>query len=311
MARARRVDYPGAWHHVMNRGLRRGAIFSKDADCAAFLEVLGETVAQLGIEVHAYALMTNHFHLLVRTPFANLSDAIGYLTGVYTQRMNRARGWDGPLFRGRFRSEPVEDDDYLNYLVAYLHLNPVKVRLARRPDVECWTSHRAHVDLERPPAWLSTAEVRRRFGTAKGLQDFVRELHLGSKEWPENFERTVDLFGERAEDAQERPQPPETPAARTQTGCAPEEVLAHVAEIAGVAYDDLLESRRGRGANPARRFAVLALGTLPNLRATEIAQVLGMTPYQVRHVLHRYRAAPPAPLDGWMAEWLARKVENG
>jgi putative transposase len=311
MARARRVDYPGAWHHVMNRGLRRGAIFSEDADCAAFLEVLGETVEQFGIEVHAYALMTNHFHLLVRTPNANLSDAIGHLTGVYTQRVNRARGWDGPAFRGRFRSEPVEDDDYLNHLVAYLHLNPVEARLARRPDEECWTSHRAHVGLDRPPAWLSMAEVRRRFGSAKGLQDLVRALHQGSKEWPEDFERTVDLFGERPEKTREWLQPPEPPQQRAGAGRTHEDVLAHIAQITGVTREALLETRRGRGANPARRFAVLALGTLPNLRAADIAELMGMTAVQVRHVLQRYRAAPPAPLDVWMAELLARKMENG
>jgi len=104
-ARRKRVDYPGAWHHVMNRGARRAPIFAEESDCGELLRAVGETVARFGVEVHAYALMPNHYHLLVRSMVGNLSRAMRHLNGVYTQRINSAHGWDGPVFRGRFHSK--------------------------------------------------------------------------------------------------------------------------------------------------------------------------------------------------------------
>lgn len=104
MPRKPRVDFPGAWHHVMHRGARRAPIFRTDRDVLRFLRVLDETVSQFLIEVHAYALMPNHYHLLVRSVHGNLSPAMRHLNANYTQKANRVHRWDGPLFRGRFHT---------------------------------------------------------------------------------------------------------------------------------------------------------------------------------------------------------------
>src|SRR5688572_1964032 len=110
MPRTPRIDFPGVRHHVMNRGARRAPIFVNDLTCGAFLDVLGELPERFGVVVHAYALMPNHFHLLLETPRGNLSRAMKHLEGVYSQRLNATYEWDGPLFRGRFRNEVVEDE---------------------------------------------------------------------------------------------------------------------------------------------------------------------------------------------------------
>jgi len=90
MARKPRVDCPGAWHHVMNRGARREAIFQRDDHCLLFLELVGEMVARLGVEVHAYSLIPTHYHLLVRSVHGNLSRAMQRLSGEFVQRRRAA-----------------------------------------------------------------------------------------------------------------------------------------------------------------------------------------------------------------------------
>ncbi len=104
MARKWRIDYPGAWHHVMHRGARREAIYDDERDCILFLDLVGQTVNRFGLEVHAYALMPNHYHLLVRSVKGNLSRCMQHLNGSYARGFNSRRTCDGPVFRGRFRS---------------------------------------------------------------------------------------------------------------------------------------------------------------------------------------------------------------
>ena len=123
------------------------------------LDTLGDVVDRFGLEVHAYSLMPNHYHLQVCTPAGNLSRAMCHLNGVYTQRLNRLHNWDGPVFRGRFKSQLVTEEAYRRELVAYIHLNPVRAGLVRRPDESGWTSHRAHLGLDKPPPWLSLGGV--------------------------------------------------------------------------------------------------------------------------------------------------------
>ena len=125
MARPLRIEYPGAWYHVMNRGRRSEEIFYQRDDYEAFVELLRESSEMWNIRVAAYCLMTNHYHLLVQTPDANLSRSMRHLNGVYTQRYNRRHGCDGQLFRGRYKSILIDADAYLLELVRYIHRNPL------------------------------------------------------------------------------------------------------------------------------------------------------------------------------------------
>ncbi len=104
MTRPLRIQYPGAWYHIMNRGRRREDIFSTNEDYITFIEVLKETISLWNINIVAYCLMPNHYHLLLHTPEGNLSRCMRHINGVYTQRYNRAKRHDGQLFRGRYKS---------------------------------------------------------------------------------------------------------------------------------------------------------------------------------------------------------------
>jgi putative transposase len=133
MARKVRVEYPGAIYHVINRGDHQEAIFADDRDRIRFVETLGEACAKAQWQVHAYCLMSNHFHLLVETPLGNLVAGMKWLLGTYTGRFNRRHRKFGHLFSGRYKALIVDGSgtNYLRTLSEYVHLNPVGAKLLK------------------------------------------------------------------------------------------------------------------------------------------------------------------------------------
>ncbi|MBW1742575.1 MAG: transposase [Deltaproteobacteria bacterium] len=101
MARPLRVEYPGAFYHVINRGNAGEDLFRSKRDREKFLEYFEKTVEQFSIKIHTYCLMTNHYHFLVETPEANLSRAVQWLNVSYAVYFNRKRQRSGHLFQGR------------------------------------------------------------------------------------------------------------------------------------------------------------------------------------------------------------------
>jgi putative transposase len=306
MPRPKREDFPGAFHHVMNRGARRQPIFKVPDDCQAFLDVLADVVARSDVEVHAYSLMPNHYHLLVRSMRGNLSEAMQQLDGSYTLRMNRRHRWDGPLFRGRFKSQILADPDYRRMALAYIHLNPVRARLVPRLSSDAWTSHRAYVNLNRAPRWLTTSHFLKDLGGVKGVGRFVQSVHEGATQYPEELDSETGLFrtktirqagwgGKGRKPGEERDR---------LRAAAGEEALARVRRITGATEAMLLERKYGPAANPARRFAIWALYRR-GVKQREIAERMRTTYYQVSRLLSRLRNEKARePLRRWMQDWL-------
>jgi len=133
MARALRIEYPGAIYHLMSRGDRREPIFVDDTDRHRFLATLGEACTKTDWQVHAYCLMGNHFHLVVETPNGNLVAGMRWFLGTYTARFNRRHKLFGHLFSGRYKSLLVDgsSNHYLPTVCDYVHLNPARARLLR------------------------------------------------------------------------------------------------------------------------------------------------------------------------------------
>ncbi len=155
MPRPLRIEYENAWYHVMNRGGGYRDIYTKKKHREIFLNVLAESVQQFGIEIHAYCLMDNHYHLLVMTPRSNLSRAMRHINGVYTQRFNKEEKTDGPLFRGRYKAILVQKDSYLLQVSRYIHLNPQVPFLEKY----LWSSYPGYLDKKRKELWLKTNEI--------------------------------------------------------------------------------------------------------------------------------------------------------
>lgn len=299
--RAHRVDFPGAWHHVMNRGARKAPIFKRDEHCTLFLDAAGEAVQRANLEVHAYSLMPNHFHLLVRSPDGSLSRGMKQLVSTYTRAVNQLNAWDGPMFRGRFKSQLITSDEYLQHVTAYIHLNPVRANLVASPDEPCWTSHRAHMGLERAPDWLSLWGIKRWFGGPRELGKFVAAVQNKRQPVPEALDPETGMF--KLSDTVEPP-PPERPV-----GARLDEVLARVARVSGATLESIRTAKKGPAANPARRFAVLAM-LREGLGHGDIASALGMTTPSVSALAYRVRKdGSGATVGAWLDAYDTAKAE--
>ncbi len=156
MARPLRVEYPGAFYHVMNRGNAGEDVFINQRDKEKFTEYLAKLVERFSIIIHTYCLMSNHYHLLLETPLPNLSLAMQWLNVSYAAYHNRKRNRSGHVFQGRFKSLLVDADEYLKHLSRYIHLNPVRANIVKRPEAYRWSSYTAFIGKTQPPEWLET-----------------------------------------------------------------------------------------------------------------------------------------------------------
>jgi len=136
MPRKLRLEYAGAIYHVISRGNYRKDLFAGDESGAAFERALFETVERCGWELLAYVIMSNHYHLAVRTPEANLVTGMKWLQSTFATRFNRFTGARGQVFQGRYKSLVVGDDQSLMGLMDYIHLNPVRAKMKRIENLE-------------------------------------------------------------------------------------------------------------------------------------------------------------------------------
>ena len=173
MARKLRVQYPGAIYHVMSRGDRREAIFQDDTDRELFLQTLEEACGKTDWQVHAWCLMSNHFHLVIETPRANLVEGMKWLLGTYTARCNRRHKEYGHLFSGRYKALLVDGsgNGYLKTVCDYVHLNPARAGLVgpRQPLAGYrWSSLRQYLAQPKSrPKWLRVERLLGEWRIAK------------------------------------------------------------------------------------------------------------------------------------------------
>jgi len=157
MPRPHRIEYHDAYYHVMNRGRGYQRIFHTPPYYNAFLTTLADAHERFGVMIHGYCLMGNHYHLLLQTPHGNLGRAMRHINGVYTQRYNRLKQTDGPLFRGRYKAILVDEDNYLLQLSRYIHRNPVETKppLVKSLDTYPWSSYPAYINHTKGPPGYS------------------------------------------------------------------------------------------------------------------------------------------------------------
>ncbi|QDQ29219.1 addiction module toxin RelE [Chitinimonas arctica] len=173
MARPLRLEFAGALYHLTSRGDRREDIYLTEEDRRQFLMLLGQVCERFNWRVHAYCLMTNHYHLVVETVEANLSAGMRQLNGVYTQYFNRAHCRVGHVFQGRYKGILVERDSYLLELSRYVVLNPLRAGMVAELLDWPWSSYPTMVG-DSAPDWLAVKPLLACFG---GKIDQARERY--------------------------------------------------------------------------------------------------------------------------------------
>jgi len=165
----------------MNRGRRHEDIFYADEDRLTFISLLGEISDKYQVQIHAYCLMDNHYHLLLNTPYPNLQKAMRHLGGVYTQRFNRSHKKEGSLFKGRYKSKLIQSETYLTQVSRYIHLNPVNAKMVNIPEEYEWSSYPSFLDITKKADWLLCDDTLSYFGdntdssTIKRYQNYINQ----------------------------------------------------------------------------------------------------------------------------------------
>lgn len=190
MARRLRMESTSGVYHVLNRGNYRWDIFGRDQTKAAFLKCLDEACVRTGWRVHAWCLMSNHFHLAISTPGANLVEGMRWFQGTFAMRFNRFRDERGHLFQGRYKSLRVDPADGLGALCDYIHLNPVRAHLCEVSGLRRypWTSLHWLCGRGRTPGWYDPLPALWHAGglrrTEREVEQYLRYLAWLSEDEP-------------------------------------------------------------------------------------------------------------------------------
>jgi REP element-mobilizing transposase RayT len=191
MSRPLRIEYPGAFYHVMHRGNAGSDLFKSDRDREKFLDYISKAVERYEIKVHTYCLMSNHYHFLIETPHPNLSQAIKWINVSYAAYFNRKRKRSGHLFQGRFKAVLVDADEYFKRLSRYIHLNPVRAGMVAHCKDYPWSSYPAFGGYTKPLEWLEARWLLSLFAKDQGkakkrYRNFVESVQNQKIENPSN-----------------------------------------------------------------------------------------------------------------------------
>jgi REP element-mobilizing transposase RayT len=254
----------------------------EDKGRQSFLDLLSDITRLWKVEIYAYCLMDNHYHLLLSTPTVGLSRAMRHLDGIYTQRVNRVHHRDGPLFRGRYKAILIDAEEHFLSVVRYIHKNALAAGVVSEIDRYRWSSHGGYLNKKRCPNWLNTDSVMSRFAGLKDYQKFMRsdieeEIEdfykgpyqkpvLGSKAF---IERIRARLGDKARVDEEKPQ------SRQVFGLEIEEIVGATVREYGKGVDELKRRKRG-GQNEVRMVAIYLSRQLGGHKHREIGKVVGL-----------------------------------
>lgn len=290
MTRPLRVNYENAIYHVMNRGRGRATIFHGKKYREAFLLSLSEAHELFRLETLAYCLMGNHYHLLLKTPLGNLSRCMRHINGVYTQRYNKLRKTDGPLFRGRFKAILVETNNYLLQVSRYIHRNPIETQV---PLVEnltdyIYSSYPAYLNQTLSPAWLNPVVVLSKLPSAEENPDIYRtyiespnendllkfysKKHLPSILGSTEFIKEIKPFIKKNSQEISKTQIP----ILLTIDC----VVNHVAKFYNISFEQIVTLRKGKGQqNIPRKISMYLCRYKLGAKLTDIASFFNLTHY--------------------------------
>jgi len=322
MPRKARIDAPGAIHHVIGRGINRKEIFSDKKDYNNFLERLGDLLTGSKTSCYAWALIPNHFHLLLRTGDDSISNIMKRLLTGYAVSYNRRHDRSGHLFQNRYKSILCQEDSYLLELVRYIHLNPLRAtvvsnfnKLGRHP----YCGH-AVILGHRKHDWQDTEYILRLFGkrvssARKKYSEFVKKgIEQGKRPdligggllrshggwsgvrsmvkagaYQKGDERILgdgEFVTEVLACAKEKLENKYRMKAK---GFDLESLIQRVAELTGLTGDEILDGVRDKKRIDARSILVHWATDQLGITQTKLAEKLNLTQSAISHAVRRGR----------------------
>lgn len=287
MARPLRIEFKGALYHVTARGNERGKVFFTKRDYRKFKEYLAEGETKFGFKLHAYVLMTNHYHLIIETPEDNLGRIMHHLNGSYTTYINIKRKRSGHLLQGRYKAILVDKDGYLLELSRYLHLNPVRAKMVARPEEYTHSSYSSYIssakeeiittDMILGMLTSSSTQARERYKTyvesvsEEELQSPMVNVYGGMMLGGESFIR--DVLSRLASDKVEDTEVSHRKALRTCLG--EEEVISVLCDYYGGTLAEICKSNRSE----ARNAGIYLLKKYSGATNARIGELFGSISY--------------------------------
>jgi putative transposase len=287
MARPLRIETPGGFYHVISHGNGRLWLYRNDKQRLHFLNLLGSSAFKYNIVVHAFVLMTTHFHLLIETPLPNLSQFMRKLLSDYATYYNRWHQRHGSVFKSRYASYLIQDDSYYHVALRYIYYNPVKAGLVTHPEEYRWTSlyymlHRRTAQKE--AKWYDYSNQLELIGGRQELVDLLKDegekpsiiygKFIGDKEWADHIlsEHCDRLCAETSREREMR------------AGLVdPMTVVKFIASEFGCNICDIISGRNREG----RRLCLYILQKDTALDAHRIATVFGVSKWAVLKTVQR------------------------
>jgi putative transposase len=294
MPRKPRIEIGGGLYHVITRGNNRRKIFQSHDDYLKFTGLLQQQKSKLPFYLYAYCLMPNHVHLLIEMQDDLVSRIMQRVLTSYSQYHNRKYKKIGHLFQGRYKSILCQTDRYLGELVRYIHLNPVRAKMVKRPEDFEYSGHRAYLGLDRT-GLVDTEPVLRHFGATRkrAVEVYTRyvEASLGEKSHDDYYRAAEGRLlgsGEFVEEIRHRVG--EHRASRQAVErTSIEDLLSAAERSSGLTRQELCSKSKNRRTVAAKE-AVIVLGRELGIRNRELAEGLGIDASAVTRRVEAARA---------------------
>lgn len=290
MPRGPRIDFPGAVHHVYARGIEKRKIFLTDADRSFFLEKVGANIGKWKMRCFAWALMPNHFHMLLRSDAGLLPSFMRCLLTGYSKYFNEKHNRVGHFFQNRYKSPIIGKPEYFKEVIRYIHLNPLRsgiVRAVDELDEYFWTGHRRIV-LGGHPEWQDTTLLREVFGGSDNMACWVQTYREFVKKYP----ATDSVSDPDRFHPAEQEYVPDNPRDIGTTREKFTDIVNRISARRGVSAEDVLGGSRGYDAVDARREILKTCKDRLGISLSQLARWLGVKENAASYLLKSSRRGP-------------------
>ena len=294
MPRPLRQFRPQGIYHVYARGNGRDPLFFEDGHRRRFLALMGEHLPAWRVQIVAWCLMTNHFHLAVILDELPLGTPMQRLLSVYAREVNYQRGRSGHLFERRYHADGVTGPGHLRSLIRYIHLNPVRARMCAEPQDYPWSSHRAYLG-DPAPAWLSVDLGLSVFGglptqARREYQRFIVSCEIDTLEFDPG--RALGTHGSAGPGHADTQTVVDSSAEAERTATELQATIRAVANAHRLSVDEVLHGH-SRRASAARGELASRVGQAPRLRLADLAGLCGCRVSVLSHAARRHQERTP------------------